>query len=258
MTVKPEDDPQEPGNTVEPGAVLQEPHVKPTTESDEPALPDIPDPATEQEAERILAQANLQRMRGDHRAADVLIAKAYELAPGSAGVIQAQAEILVRTKQVKKAHELLSTGVKLHPDHAQLERMYAESVLRVHALADPMALLASVEGADEASLASARTASVLSLFLPGLGHLVIGQKVKGYVYIGIWTVCVVWALQVPGGLSSLFNMFGGANLQIGVLPPVLIGGIIYVVAVSELAALSKRADLRKVERPKPPVDLPFE
>jgi hypothetical protein len=105
-----------------------------------------------------------------------------------------------------------------------------------------------------ASLGWART---LSAFLPGAGHIVLGRNLAGFIFLGFWIGFVIWAITQGADLKALIHMKAGQSTFF--LIPVFGAGITWVVAFASLGGGAvPRPAKGTIDRPRPPVDLPFE
>lgn len=198
-----------------------------------------PTPEQEEQAEQLLRQYMVQLRRGATSIADKLLAEAVSIAPGSAGVILAQAEALVERKQTRAAASLLKKGLALYPAHPKLEDLYGELVLRIAGVADMRA------PSEFGAMAQGGKAPIfLAAILPGTGHMALGEWRAGLAYMIIVIVCAVWGTLMPAGGT--------------VFIPIVAGFVAWVVNIADVAARSKKAPAVTHDRPIPPSDQSFE
>lgn len=213
-------------------------------------------PAALEEAENLIRQSRLAKMRGNRNEADQLLQKAMETAPNAPDVLAAIGDDYMERRQIKKAVEVYGLAVKAAPGNIAIERKHAEAVLAAQGIADPFTMM---EQADAASMASGKAAMVLSIFLPGVGQMVIGQVWKGVaMLIG---VVLGWAvtLSLPNGLGELLKSMSrpaDPNPLIFLTLPVAVGSHLW--SMFDAAATSKRLTPKKINRPTPPSDRDFE
>lgn len=208
------------------------------------------------EAEQLLRMANLCKMRTDHAGHAANIQKALEAAPLYPDAVIEQYKLLKAARKSKEASELLSQARAAHPEHVELERIFAESLLVGMAYQD-----FEQNFADAGSYASSRAAQILTLICPGLGHLSVEQYPKGGTLLTIWIVSLAIIVAIPQGLNGIIGMFQSrpevAFNPMMIVP--LLGAIMtYIYAITDISAIAKHRTPPKIDRPIPPSDLPFE
>ncbi len=223
------------------------------SEKPEPPLPPAPSPADVARAEAMLKEASILRIRKRYAEARKLVEEAYETAPGSPSVLESLGDYYKDLGAAAKARELYKTALRLSPNSVPIERKYAEAVLAQVTYSDPSILFDADEIPIE-NLANAKAAMLLGLALPGLGHTVLGIQPKGGLFILAWAAFLGLALAIPGGLSGIGNLFkpSGGPVNSWVFVPLLGMVVTYLWALAEMAALAKRAEVRKIVRPIPP------
>jgi len=237
-----------------PGLGPEEEALQPDTA--EAPLPEPPTPAEAEEAEGLVRQANLARIRGDKDAYQRFLEQAAAVAPGSSTVQEALGDAYVERRQVRKAKEAFHTAVRLDPSNASAERKYGEAVLAIQVALDPAFALAP----DDGSFASGKASTILSFLIPGLGQIVSGATVFGGALLGIWVLALVWAMSIPNGLSKLPFLFRGGSVDFNgaVLMPLFLMAASWVVGIADASSKAKRVVPKQVARPVPPVDKKFE
>lgn len=216
------------------------------------------DPQAIERAEALLRQARVLRMRGDREGAGKLLEQAVAEAPGSIPVLEAQGDDLLARRQLSKARDVFAAALKLDPKNAEVERKYAEIVLQIAEADLPMELRSST--LEE--VAASKTGAVLSVFVPGLGQVVMGQRNLGIGLMAGWALGWLWAVMVPNGLLGLSGIVGLSRTAPPPNPmvfvPLFIAVGCHVWAISDAASRAKRLETRKIDRPRPPVDKDFE
>lgn len=218
--------------------------------SEEPELPDKPSAQELEEAERLLQEASLAKIRGHGPAAERLTQEAAEKAPGSPAVQAALGDLLWGRKQYGKARERYHVAHLLEPENAGYETQWAESF--VGSAGDPQG-----RGKSRAEVyASAKTGAVLSFIIPGLGQIVMGEVGKGLTMMLIWTGGWTWALLMPNGLSGLPHAFG-LNAKVDsfnamVLVPLAIAVVVWLWSLTSASSRAKSVQPKNIERPEPP------
>ncbi len=227
-----------------------------------------PTPMQLQQAENLIRLANVEKIRGNKQKSAELLNEAAAVAPGSAIVLEAIADGMIERKRWRDAKSALEKAVKLDPKNASLERKFAEVVLMSatggsiddqlrNALRDPL-LPTSSE-----SLASARSATLLSFFIPGAGQFVLGRSVAGGIFFGGWIIMIFWLFLQQHDLKGLLGMAGlPTNVKrpdnLTVLVPIFVAAGIHLASIFQCAALAKAPTHRNYKRPEPPANLPFE
>lgn len=240
-----------------------EPPVEEVAVPSEPPPP--PTPAQAEEAEKLIRHAMLEKRRGNAKAATELLQKAVEVAPGAPAVLEALGDDFNERRRGKEALEMYARAKALDPKNVGLERKHAELVLRVGmsgsiedqlraGLSDPFLLS---RGDAVASLGTAR---LLSFVLPGVGHLILGKTVAGFAFLAAWIGSLIWIILERDDLKGLTLMAAGrsAHIGAGVFVPLFIAAVTLISAVGSLGAEKSAARAKKVDRPVPPMNLPFE
>lgn len=224
-----------------------DPDVK---ESPEPELPEPPTEEQSKEAEKLLQQASVARIRGQSAIAERALKEAAEIAPGSALVRAALGDELWGRGQFKNARVEYQLAHLLDPTNVNYEVKWAEAILG--STGDPLAL--SHELRD--SYASGKSAAIFSLILPGLGNIVIGQIQKGIIMISIWVLGWTWAVLTPHGLSGIPHLLGFKakvdTFNYGVMFPLALITFVWFWAAFSTASKAKQYTPKKIERPVPP------
>ncbi|HRJ27650.1 MAG TPA: hypothetical protein PLO61_09105 [Fimbriimonadaceae bacterium] len=249
-------------NRPEPGGLRPDPEPKSEhEESQEPELPPPPTPEQAERAERLIRDANIARIRKQRQEMDRLLNEALEVAPGSALVLEAVADDLLLRGQRRRAQELYAQAIRLSPGNVSLERKHAECVFASAGLNDPAALMG---GALTESYASAKSGMILSFIIPGLGQIVMGEVKRGAIMLSGVVVGWVIALLIPDGVSSFMGLLGLARnpppFQPLVLLPLSLAACFHLWAIVDMFSRARVEQFRSkpVERPRPPVDMPFE
>lgn len=227
-------------------------------------LPENPEPPTPQamaEAEKLIQQARVEKMRGNNQEVRNLLERAVQTAPGSPTVLEMVGDDFAERKQTGRALAYYRRAAKLDPKNVNLERKVAMSALGLNAASTEAQVSSSVGNLDDSAIpmASRRAALFITLFFPGLGHLVLGQKTRGIVILAIWCALLAWTIIMGRDATRLGLMLVGGKEQANMLVIIPIS-LIVVVFVGALASLKEPEELLRIpqDRPRPPVDLPFE
>ncbi|HMS55933.1 MAG TPA: hypothetical protein PKA27_11085 [Fimbriimonadaceae bacterium] len=233
------------------------PEPEPTEEPEETDVPDSEVVNDLAGAERALSAAHLAKMRGNKPEAEKMLTEAMRLAPKSAPVLAAVGEDFAERGQIKKALEAYRQAKEVDPTNAKIEGRYAELVLK-----DSESMLFMSGSSAVESLASAKSAVLLSVLVPGVGQIVTGETGKGIILLVGWLASWITAFLIPNGLKSLVQVAGGgaSSLNMAVLIPVFAGVCFHLVAIFDASTKAKTRErmMRKTDRPVPPANLPFE
>jgi len=239
-------------------AVAQEPVPEPEAEPEPAAEAEVPAPTPEQleKAEKLLQRYHLEKTRGNQEIASLILKEATALAPNASIVLEVLGDDAASRRQQKDAIELYKRAKEADPKNASADRKHAEMVFAAQAR---MATLASTEFE---SVASARSASLFSVILPGLGHIVIGRVATGIGFMVVWLLCVIGLIAIPDGIKGLASVVSGRSsppFNAMILLPLIGGFVTWLLALttigSEAKTMARRMKL--TEGPKPPVDLPY-
>ncbi len=218
------------------------------------------------EVERLIRAARAHFAADRKPALREALAELEKAAPNHPDVLELKADQLMAAKDFVSAVPVLKKARKIAPKSKSIEEKLAQASLKA-------AYAGSIESQLRAGLsdspflgegdikASATSATFVSLFLPGSGHLFIGQTVKGIVYLCFWLLSIIPLLIL---VKSESERAGGARQFDFSMPMIFLGFIAlmtYMIALFELGAIAKRGGAARREppsRPKPPVDLPFE
>ncbi len=225
-------------------------------------LPENPEPPTPQalaEAERLIQQARVEKMRGNQQEVRMLLERAVQTAPGSPAVLEMVGDDYAERKQSGRALAYYRQAAKLSPKDVNLERKVAMAALGVNAVNAQ----ASSGGLDDSAIpmASRKAAILISLFMPGLGHLVIGQKVKGAIILGVWCIMLAWVILMGTDVANISASLMGGKKEGNyiVIVPILTMLVTYISTLASIKGSEEpMARSAPAERPRPPMDLPFE
>ena len=230
-------------------------------------LPPRPTPSQLAEADSLIKRSMLEKRRGNTRAAGDLLRQAADVAPGSPTVLEALGDDILERGQPKPAAEIYLKALRLQPNNTNIERKYAAAIGRAQgALSVEEALQRSLGDSplSAAEAASGRAAAIFSFFIPGSGQIILGDYVKGIVYLVLWLAMITWIKFMHEDMSNLMDSVLGKKSSFN---PVILVPVIGVVAVAIVAAFTCKksggenvGSLRQAKgsRPAPPVDLPFE
>ena len=205
---------------------------------------------------------------GDRKpAAREIMAQLEKAAPNNVDVLEFKADMLLANKDVTNALPLLKKARKVDPTNVSVEKKLAEVAMRaatVGSIDDQLRMGIDSSLITEGDLKATPTAAtVCSVFLPGLGHLVVGMTTKGIVYLTVWLVSVVpLTYMMITELNRIHGNMNNFNPTLPIIGLFFISAMCWFVALFECASLGKRAGMTGkrpvIAHPKPPVDLPFE
>lgn len=227
-------------------------------------LPENPEPPTPQamaEAERLIQQARVEKMRGNNQEVRNLLERAVQTAPGSPTVLEMVGDDFAERKQTGRALAYYRRAAKLDPKNVNLERKVAMSALGLNAASPDAQVKSTVGNLDDSAIpmASRKAALFITLFLPGLGHLVLGQRVRGTVILVVWCISLAWAILMGRDIANLAASFGGGKepANMIVIVPMFLMVVTFIGALASLKEPEETLQM-PTDRPRPPVDLPFE
>ncbi|MCC7229698.1 MAG: hypothetical protein IT203_04840 [Fimbriimonadaceae bacterium] len=220
---------------------------------DGPVEPDPPEKV--EAAEKLIQQAKVEQLRNNQVRVRELLEEAMRTAPNSPAVLELIGDDYASRKQPAKAMAAYRRASQIDPRNVQVERKLASMALALEGAA------ASRMNLDESAIpmASHRAAFLLSLFLPGLGHIVIGQKSKGWIILGAWCVFLAWIILMGADIAKLGSVAIGGKSQPNmiVIVPILGTLVTFIYALADFKK-PKEFERQAVDRPRPPVNLPFE
>lgn len=184
-----------------------------------------------EESERLLRQANLLQMRGQHEEAVPLCRQAVEADPRFAAAWELLGDLLLRTGELEEAREAYKRAHELEPKRITAERKYAELVLQIAEEAHQRQLWEQmVEQPEQPFFLPKRNpgwALLLSMCLPGVGQLYNGDFLKGGLIIGLTVFGWLLLFAVPGGKEMMENLFlllfAPTRVRVAYLSPLLLG-----------------------------------
>ena len=240
----------------------------PKEEAVEPELlPEKPTPEQLHAADGLIRQARVEKMRGNVQRSTELLKEAVEAAPTAPAVLEALGDDLMERKQRKEALNAYKRAVKLDPTNVGLERKYAELVLGSSiSMSFDEAMRADWSESPLLSsndhVASGPAATLLSIFLPGLGHIVLGRTATGVAILCAWIASFLWLTLMKKDLAEfgakLYGRASGAQPNYLVLIPLILLVGIFIGTINSLRVPKKLGGRGKVDRPTPPVNLPFD
>lgn len=232
------------------------------------AMAEIPatDAAAAAESDRLLREARVEKMRGNTKRADELLSEALRIAPNHLPVLTAVGEERLEAGKLDEAKVLLERARLIDPRNPVVERRLGEIVLRTKGALSPeeqmrLALSDSPFATVGDEVAGRGSATILSIFLPGLGHMVLGHAKRGLTIAIAWVICLALLVWMRKDLSGLMTIVSPSPQSFNpfVFVPLLGAFVIWIGTLGSLGGKAKQtARKREVPRPEPPVNLPFE
>lgn len=213
-------------------------------------------PAEIERAEFLIRQAHLLRQRGQNTEASRSLEEAAKIAPGHAATQIAVGDSYAARSRWDKARACYELAMRVDPTNREAESKYGEAVLKEKGM-DEALLLHSIDGGT--GVASPKAATMLSVLLPGLGQIVMGQTRKGVLVMVTWALAIIMINLMPGGFNGLMSLFGASREEFNpsVLLPCFVAVAAHMGSIFDAASQAKRAQPVRIERPVPPVDKPF-
>lgn len=209
------------------------------------------------EAEKLLQRYRLEYSRGNQGIATKLLEEANTIAPGSSMVLEVMGDDAAARKRTKEAIDFYLAAKKADPKNISADKKHADLVF------NSQARMSTSVASEFESLASAKTATIFSVILPGLGHAVTGQVAAGIGYMVVYVGFLVWTLVTPDGIRGLIAMISNRSqppFNAMVLVPMVGAFVTWLISLTTIGAKTKTmaARINRPDAPKPPVDLPFE
>ena len=237
--------------------------AEPATEQEPESEVIPPTPAQLVEADNLIRQARVEKMRGNKARSIELLKNAVTAAPTAPSVLEALGDDFVERRQLREARETYAKALKLDPKNVGLETKYANVVLGTSMSMSVeeqlrLGMSDSLFLTSQDHVASASAATLLSVMLPGLGHLVLGRTATGLAILVSWVACGFWLLFLEKDVKTLAQsvMHGGGTFNPVVFVPIIIMAILFVGTINSLR-VPKAGARGRSNRPVPPVDLPY-
>lgn len=228
----------------------------PAGEPSEIETQEPPDQATLDKIEKLLQRYRLESARGNREIGSQFLKEAQALAPNASVVLEVLGDDATERRQMKDAINFYKRAKDADPKNASADKKHADLVFRTQAA------LASAGISEFENVASARSASILSVIVPGLGHMVTGQIAKGAAFTFVWIGAVVWLVLTPNGIQGIVAMASNRSepkLNMVIFIPMFLGIVTWLAAMIDMNSRAKflGSALVKGDGPKPPVDLPY-
>jgi tetratricopeptide (TPR) repeat protein len=235
---------------------------------EEDSLEPPPKPTHEQErqADQLIRQAKVEKMRNNGQQALKLMKEAAAIAPGSVAVLEALADDLIERRQYKDAMDTFKRALLADPKNIGIEKKLAQTSLRVSPMGISIdaqlraGLSDSVFLTGEDAVASVTAARFINALVPGVGHMVLGRTWTGLTIFVLYVLSVLWAALMRNDVMGIIKMVAGRpeHPNLLVMLPLFFAIVLWIGAQASLGSGAKSHARTKVERPTPPVDLPFD
>ncbi len=207
--------------------------------------------------EKLIQRYRLELNRGNKDIARQYLKEAQDIGPRSSLVLEAMGDDALSRRQTKEAAQHYKASLEADPKNSSVDRKYANLIF------DTQAKTAAFQGSGLETAASNRSATILSIILPGLGQFVTSQPAKGAGFLLVYVASVVWFLVTPNGLAGIAAMVSGRNdpkLNMVALIPLFIGLVTWLASMIDMNTKANRVQsaFSIHERPVPPENLPFE
>jgi TM2 domain-containing membrane protein YozV len=216
-------------------------------------------PEAQAEADALVTKARVAKIRGHGRECMDLLKQAEQVAPYLPSVVEALGDEMATRSLWKEAQTLYGRATRLAPGNVAIERKYASAVLRASVPIEALLMGGGTHSLAE-DAANANIAAVWSFFFPGVGQMVLGETVKGVVFLVGWLASWTVTLLIPNGLKGLIALSGTAHNEPNwlVILPLLLAVGFWLGAFYDAKSRARNVHKPKVDRPVPPVNLPFE
>jgi hypothetical protein len=190
-------------------------------------------------------------------------------------VLEFVGDLFLEQKRLKDARAVYKRAFDLDPKNIGLERKWAQSIAAAAPMGDPLAFTAE-------AVASSKSATFLSGFIPGLGQIVLGEITKGIGIMVVWLGMLFWVIGIPvhetipdpdhpgkyvdalisHNVRGILGLINSNNAHTDpfhpiVLVPIFIMFVLWIAAMFD-AKMSTGMVKQPVARPIPLDDKPFE
>lgn len=209
-----------------------------------------------QEIDRLLALANVQRMRNQFVDAEDTCRKALEITPGDVIMKEMLADILQERGKPEDALAEYKSAMELAPGKVSLETKYAKLIIEIaerereKELAEDM-----INNPHKYPVIKKNMGLVLFLaaVFPGLGQLYNKEYVKAGIVCGVSILFIVtWALTIKyGGYRAVTNtteFFADTHPAVLVLG--FLAGILYLYGIFDAVFNASKANAAAKSKPK--------
>jgi len=188
----------------------------------------------EQEVERLLTLAHVQRMRGQIRDAEDTARKALEVSPGDVKIRQMLGDILYEEGKLDMALAEYRAVLAICPSDELLEKKFAKVTLEIgeseyqKQLAEDMIQNPHKYGGR----ARSPVLALISSIVPGLGQLYNGQTTKAAIIFGVnvlFWIAVAALQRYPRGIGTTAEFFYYTNPLVMLLG--ILAGLAWLYAI---------------------------
>jgi tetratricopeptide (TPR) repeat protein len=181
----------------------------------------------DREIDKLIASANLHRMRGQLLEAEEDCRKALSMSPNDVVVRELLGDILYEAGKLDSARNEYKIAMELSPGKASVETKYAKVILEIAEREREKAIARDMIENPQKYLRQKRNPSLaaISAIIPGLGQFYNGDLIKALIIWGVMLLFFAsWALphHYPEGIRTVQDFIYYTN------PIVLVLGILFV------------------------------
>lgn len=198
-----------------------------------------------QEADRLLALANVQRLREQYVEAEDTCRKALEVAPSDVFLMEMLADILQERGKPEDALAVYKSAMETAPGRASLETKYAKLVIEIAERERNKAIAEDMINNPHKYVIRKKNpaiAFIAAAVVPGLGQLYNGETIKAGILFGVFLVFLVTWAATQGGYGttrSIEQFFASTNPLVLILG--FLAGISYLYGVFDAVFTASKA-----------------
>ncbi|MHB0999956.1 MAG: DUF5683 domain-containing protein [Armatimonadota bacterium] len=199
----------------------------------------------QQDLDRLLALANVQRLRSQFVDAEDTCRKALEIAPEDVQIREMLADILQERGMIDDALKEYKAAMELAPGKASLETKYAKLIIEIAERERDRAIAQDMINNPRKYTTRKRNAGLAMLcsaIVPGLGQFYNGEMIKAGVIFGVFLLFVgIWA-----SLQTGYNNIGSMQDLISTTSPIVlilgfIAGFVYIYGIFDAAIMAGKS-----------------
>lgn len=216
-------------------------------------IPTYDDPNKDMEVDRLIALANLQRLRQQFIEAEDTCRRALEIAPNDVIIKEMLGDLLYERGKLEDALAEYKSAMQLAPGKESIETKYAKLVIEIAERDRQKAIVEDMINNPQKYTFRKKNPGIAFLFsiiLPGLGQFYNGQQVKAGVLFGIFLLFLASWAAFPGhysGVTNISDFFALTNPLVLILGFLSVLSYLYGIFDAVLVA-SKSSVANKVEK----------
>jgi tetratricopeptide (TPR) repeat protein len=171
------------------------------------------DSEAEAKVNKLLSSANVARMRGSLGEAEQLVRQALEISPDNPVANELLGDIYLQDGKVEEAKAAFKLAMEKSPGNATLETKHARAAL---ASANLQIFSEMSPGGSAIGAVTPKSVGLLgcaSIIVPGAGQILLGQTVKGIVFLGAYLVSLAFSAKTILGLFNAVLPAGMSQLR---------------------------------------------